>query len=81
MKTLNQKELDLVRLAVLEGVLETQNKLRIDFKIRESDLTVHQVMRLEQITDLLYTLFCEVVEQDGVLQSEYDQKNIYNYNK
>jgi len=73
MKTLNQKELDLVRLAVLEGVLETQNKLRIDFKIRESDLTVHQVMRLEQITDLLYTLFCQVVEERGVLQSEYEQ--------
>ena len=73
MKTLNQKELDLVRLAVLEGVLETQNKLRIDFKIRESDLTVHQVIRLERITDLLYTLFCEVVEESGVLQSKYEQ--------
>jgi len=72
MKTLNQKELDLVRLAVLEGVLETQNKLRIDFKIRESDLTVHQVIRLEQITDLLYTLFCQVVEERGFLQSEYE---------
>ena len=73
MKILNQKELDLVRLAVLEGVLETQNKLRIDFKIRESDLTVHQVIRLEQITDLLYTLFCQVVEERGTLQSEYDR--------
>ena len=72
MKALNQKELDLVRLAILEGVLETQNKLRIDFKIRESDLTVHQVIRLEQITDLLYTLFCQVVEERGVLQSEYE---------
>jgi len=73
MKTLNKKELDLVRLAVLVGVLETQNKLRIDFKIRESDLTVHQVIRLERITDLLYTLFCEVVEESGVLQSKYEQ--------
>jgi len=73
MKVLNQKELDLVRLGVLEGIFETQNKLRIDFKIRESDLTVHQLIRLEQITDLLYTLFCEVVEENGVLQSEYDQ--------
>jgi len=72
MKILNQKELDLVRLAVLEGVLETQNKLRIDFKIRESDLTVHQIIRLEQITDLLYTLFCQVVEERGVLQSKYE---------
>jgi hypothetical protein len=73
MKVLNQKELDLVRLGVLEGIFETQNKLRIDFKIRESDLTVHQLIRLEQITNLLYTLFCEVVEENGVLQSEYDQ--------
>jgi hypothetical protein len=76
MRVLNQKELDLVRLGVLEGIFETQNKLRIDFKIRESDLTVHQLIRLEQITDLLYTLFCEVVEESGVLQSEYDQKTI-----
>jgi hypothetical protein len=72
MKVLNEKELDLVRLAVLEGIEETQDKLRIDFRIRESDLTVHQTIRLEQITDLLYTLFCEVVEENGVLQSKYD---------
>lgn len=76
MRVLNQKELDLVRLGVLEGIFETQNKLRIDFKIRESDLTVHQLIRLEQITDLLYTLFCEVVEEHGLLQSEYDQQTI-----
>jgi hypothetical protein len=73
MKILNQKELDLVRLAVLEGITETQNKLWIDFKVGNDSLTVHQQHRLWQITDLLYTLFCEVVEQDGVLQSEYDR--------
>lgn len=73
MKILNQKELDLVKLAVLEGIEKTQDSLRVDFKIRESDLTVHQTIRLEQITDLLYTLFCEVVEERGLLQSEYDQ--------
>ena len=73
MKILNQKELDLVRLAVLEGIEKTQDNLRVDFKIRESDLTVHQAHRLNQITDLLYTLFCEVVEERGFLQSEYDQ--------
>ena len=73
MKILNQKELDLVRLAVLEGIEKTQDNLRVDFKIRESDLTVHQAHRLNQITDLLYTLFCEVVEERGLLQSEYDQ--------
>ena len=73
MKILNQKELDLVRLAVLEGIEKTQDNLRVDFKIRESDLTIHQAHRLNQITDLLYTLFCEVVEERGLLQSEYDR--------
>ena len=73
MKVLNQKELDLVRLGVLEGIEKIQDNLRVDFKIRESDLTVHQTIRLEQITDLLYTLFCEVVEERGLLQSEYDK--------
>ena len=73
MKVLNQKELDLVRLGVLEGLEKTKDNLRVDFKIRESDLTVHQTIRLEQITDLLYTLFCEVVEERGLLQSEYDK--------
>jgi hypothetical protein len=76
MKVLTQKELDLVRLGVLEGIEKTQDNLRVDFKIRESDLTVHQIIRLEQITDLLYTLFCEVVEERGFLQSEYDQQTI-----
>ena len=73
MRVLNQKELDLIRLAVQEGIIETEDKLRIDFKVRHSDLTVHQVHRLNQIRDLLYTLFCEVVEENGFLQSEYDQ--------
>jgi len=72
MRVLKEKELDLIRLAVLEGIEETKNKLRMDFRIRESDLTVHQIIRLEQITDLLYTLFCEVVEENGFLQSKYD---------
>ena len=73
MKILNQKELDLVRLGVLEGIIETQNKLRVDFDVDPKVLTVHQSYRLEQITDLLYTLFCEVVEDHGTLQSQYDR--------
>jgi hypothetical protein len=72
MRVLNQKELDLVRLAVLEGITETQSKLWIDFKVGNDSLTVHQDYRLSQLTELLYTLFCEVVEQDGILQSKYD---------
>ena len=72
MRKLNEPEEQLIKLAALEGLQETMDKLRIDFKIRESDLTVHQEYRLQDITELLYTLFCDVVEDYGVLQSEYD---------
>jgi len=58
--------------AVIEQIENTQDVLRIDFKISSKHLTVHQQYRLNQIEDLLYTLFCEVVEENGVLQSEYD---------
>jgi hypothetical protein len=73
MKILNQKELDLVRLAVLEGTIKIENSLNMDFGLENNYLTVHQWHRLEQIHDLLYTLFCEVVEENCVLQSEYDR--------
>lgn len=72
MRILKEKELDLVRLAVLEGIANTQDKLWIDFKVSNRDLTVHQHHRLNQIEDLLFTLFCEVVEENGVLQTEHD---------
>jgi hypothetical protein len=73
MRVLNEKETELIKLAVQEGLIETQSKLWIDFKVGNDSLTVHQDYRLSQLTELLYTLFCEVVEQDGVLQSEYEQ--------
>ena len=72
MRILSDKETDLITMAILEGIMETQSKLWMDFKISNDSLTVHQKHRLEQIEDLLYTLFCEVVEEDGILQSEYD---------
>ena len=72
MKVLTPKELDLVKLSVLEGIADIQDQLHIDFKISNRHLTVHQHYRLNQIEDLLYTLFCQVVEENGVLQSEYD---------
>ena len=53
--------------------METQNKLWVDFNVDPNILTVHQKHRLKQIEDLLYTLFCEVVEENGVLQSRYDR--------
>jgi hypothetical protein len=72
MRILSDKETDLITMAVIEGLIETQNKLWIDFKVNPNDLTVHQKHRLDQLEGLLYTLFCEVVEENGVLQSEYD---------
>lgn len=76
MRILNEKETELIKLAIQEGLIETQSKLWIDFKVGNDSLTVHQDYRLSQITELLYTLFCEVVEQDGVLQSKYEQQTI-----
>jgi hypothetical protein len=73
MRILTTKELDLIKLGVQEGIIETQNNLWIDFKVTNKSLTVHQRHRLSQIEELLYTLFCEVVEESGTLQSEYDR--------
>jgi len=73
MKVLNEEETALIKLATQEGIVEIQNRLRVDFKVKPADLTVYQSHRLSQLEELLYTLFCEVVEENGVLQSEYDQ--------
>jgi hypothetical protein len=72
MRILSDEELTLVKLSVLEGIITIQNQLQVDFKVSHTHLTVHQQHRLDQIEELLYTLFCEVVEENGVLQSEYD---------
>ena len=72
MRVLNEKETDLITMAVMEGLIETQNKLWVDFNVDPNVLTVHQKHRLDQLENLLYTLFCEVVEENGVLQAEYD---------
>ena len=73
MRILSDEELTLVRLSVLEGIITVKESLQVDFKISHTHLTVHQQHRLDQIEELLYTLFCEVVEENGVLQSEYDR--------
>lgn len=72
MRILKEKETELIKLAVQEGIVEIQNALRVDFKVKPAHLTIHQSYRLSQLEDLLYTLFCEVVEENGILQSEYD---------
>jgi hypothetical protein len=73
MRVLSEKETDLITMAVIEGLIETQNKLWVDFNVDPNVLTVHQKHRLDQIENLLYTLFCEVVEENGVLQYRYDR--------
>ena len=73
MRVLNEKETELIKLAVQEGIDTLTSRLHTDFKVKCSDLTVHQQGRLDTIEDLLYTLFCEVVEENGFLQSEYEQ--------
>lgn len=76
MKVLSNKEIALVYLSVNEGIDTITSRLHVDFKVKHSDLTVHQAERLGTIELLLYTLFTEIVEDHGSLQSEYDQKTI-----
>ena len=73
MRVLTEKETDLIALAVFEGTLTTEKNLNMDFGLERARLTIHQQYRLQQIESMLYTLFCEVVEENYVLQSEYDQ--------
>jgi hypothetical protein len=44
MRILTTKELDLIKLGVQEGIIETQNNLWIDFKVTNKSLTVHQTI-------------------------------------
>lgn len=76
MIVLKEKEADLIRLSILEGILCITDSLKVDFNIKPKHLTVHQNWRLSQIEELLYTLFSEVVEENGILQSKYDKKTI-----
>ena len=73
MRVLTEKETDLIALAVFEGTLTTEKNLNMDFGLERASLTVHQQYRLQQIESMLYSLFCEAVEENYVLQSEYDQ--------
>lgn len=73
MRILTEKETDLITLAVFEGTLTIEESLNMDFGLERTNLTIHQQYRLQQIESMLYTLFCEVVEENYVLQSEYDR--------
>jgi hypothetical protein len=72
MKTLADRKEELVRLAVLEGMNRTKDMLFIDFKVGNSDMTGTQSLKLQYYTELLYTVYCEIIEDFGVLQNQYD---------
>lgn len=72
MRTLSDKEANLVRLAAYEGVDTIVDRLWTDFKVCQTKLTPLQAERFCEFEDLLYTFLCELVEDHGVLQSEYD---------
>jgi hypothetical protein len=73
MRVLSDKESNLIKLAVYEGIDKISDRLWTDFKICESKLTSLQVNRFNEFEDLLYTFLCELAEDHGVLQSQYDQ--------
>ncbi len=69
MRTLNEKETNLVRLAVYEGVDTMVDRIWTDFKVCQTQLTPLQSERFSEFEDLLYTFLEELVEDHGVLQS------------
>ena len=72
MRTLSEKETSLVRLAVYEGVDTIVDRVWTDFKVCQTQLTPLQLNRFNEFEDLLYTFLEELVEDHGVLQSEYE---------
>ena len=72
MRTLSDKEASLVRLAAYEGVDTIVDRLWTDFKVCQTKLTPLQSSRFNEFEDLLYTFLSELVEDHGVLQTEYD---------
>jgi hypothetical protein len=72
MRALNEKETNLVRLAVYEGVDTMVDRIWTDFKVCQTQLTPLQSQRFSEFEDLLYTFLEELVEDHGILQSEYE---------
>lgn len=72
MRILNEKETNLVRLAVYEGIDTMVDRLWTDFKVCQTQLTPLQSERFSEFEDLLYTFLEELAEDHGVLQSEYE---------
>lgn len=72
MRELTEKETNLIKHAVYEGIDKLTYNLWVDFKISESKLTPLQRNRISEFEDLLYTFAAELVEDHGVLQSKYE---------
>ena len=72
MRTLSEKEANLVRLAAYEGIDTMVERLWVDFKICQTQLTPLQSDRFCEFEDLLNTFLCELAEDHGVLQSKYE---------
>jgi hypothetical protein len=76
MKALNKKAESLVKLAMLEAYETLEEKLWIDFKVKTKDFDSLTQNKMCEIFELLYTVLCDVVEDHGNLQSEYDPETI-----
>lgn len=72
MRTLNEKETNLVRLAVYEGIDTMVDRLWTDFRVCQTKLTPLQADRFSEFEDLLYTFLEELAEDHGILQTEYE---------
>ena len=72
MLLLSEKADQLVKLSIQEGIDTITAVLNVDFKVKPSDMTVHQRERLNNIERLLYILFTDIVEDHGVLQTQYE---------
>ena len=72
MRILSDKEANLVRLAVYEGIDTIVDRLWTDFKVDQTQLTPLQSNRFSEFDDLLYTFLEAIAEDHGVLQSEYE---------
>jgi hypothetical protein len=73
MRTLSDKEANLIKLATYEGIDVVTGRLWTDFKVAPKKLTLLQNNRFSEFEDLLYTFLCEIVEDHGSLQSKYDR--------
>ena len=76
MKALSNREESLVKLAILEANELLMDQMFRDFHIKAKHFSSEQQYKLQEVFEVLYTTLCEIVEEKGDLQSEYDPKTI-----